>query len=42
MKKDNLYDAISGIDEKFLSDTENFSNISNEFRKANSRKIQYD
>ena len=39
MKKDDLYDAISGIDEKFLSDSENFSNISNEFRKANSRKI---
>lgn len=39
MKKDDLYDAISGIDEKFLSDSENFSNISNEFRKANLRKI---
>lgn len=39
MKKDDLYDVISGIDEKFLSDSENFSNISNEFRKANSRKI---
>jgi hypothetical protein len=39
MKKDDLYDAISGIDEKFLSDSENFSNISNEFRKANSKKI---
>lgn len=39
MKKKDLYDALSGIDEKYLSDSENFSEISVEFRRAKLRKI---
>lgn len=39
MKKKDLYDALSGIDEKYLSDSENFSEISVEFRHAKVRKI---
>ena len=39
MKKKELYDALSGIDEKYLSDSENFSEISAEFRRAKVRKI---
>ncbi len=39
MKKKDLYDAISGIDEKYLSDSENFSEISAEFRRVKVRKI---
>lgn len=39
MKKKDLYDALSGIDEKYLSDSENFSEISDEFRRAKMKKI---
>lgn len=39
MKKKDLYDAISGIDEKYLSDSEKFSEISGEFRRAKVKKI---
>lgn len=39
MKKKDLYDALSGIDEKYLSDSENFSEISAEFRRAEVKKI---
>lgn len=39
MKKKDLYNALSGIDEKYLSDSENFSEISAEFRRAKTRKI---
>lgn len=39
MQKKDLYDALSGIDEKFLSDSENFSEISAEFRRSKVRKI---
>lgn len=39
MKKKDLYDALSGIDEKYISDSENFSEISIEFRRAKVRKI---
>lgn len=39
MKKKDLYDALSGINEKYLSDSENFSEISAEFRRAKVRKI---
>ncbi len=40
MKKKDLYDALSGINEKYLSDSENFSEISSEFRRAKVRKIR--
>ncbi|MCM1506031.1 MAG: hypothetical protein NC177_02695 [Ruminococcus flavefaciens] len=39
MKKKDLYNALSGIDEKYLSDSENFSEISAEFRRTKARKI---
>ena len=39
MKKKDLYDALSGIDEKYLSDSENFTEISTDFRRAKVRKI---
>lgn len=39
MNKKDLYDALSGINEKYLSDSENFSEISIEFRRAKMRKI---
>lgn len=39
MKKKDLYDALSGIDEKYLSDSENFSEISVEFRRSKIKKI---
>lgn len=39
MKKKDLYDALSGIDEKYISDSENFSEISAEFKRAKIKKI---
>lgn len=39
MNKKDLYDALSGIDEKYLSDSENFSEISSDFRRAKMKKI---
>lgn len=39
MKKKDLYDALSGIDEKYISDSGNFSEISAEFRRARIKKI---
>lgn len=39
MKKKDLYNALLGIDEKYLSDSENFSEISAEFRRVKMRKI---
>lgn len=39
MKKKDLYDALSGIDEKYISDSENFSEISSDFRRAEMKKI---
>lgn len=34
-----MYDAMSGIDEKYLSDSENFSEISSGFKRAKVKKI---
>ncbi|MCM1230846.1 MAG: hypothetical protein NC489_11995 [Ruminococcus flavefaciens] len=39
MKDEDLYDAFSGIDEKYISDSENFSEISADFRRAKMKKI---
>lgn len=39
MNKNDLYNVISGIDENYLSRSENFSDISAEFRCEKSRRI---
>ncbi len=39
MNKNDLYNVISGIDENYLSRSENFSDISAEFRYEKSRRI---
>ncbi|MDE6035795.1 MAG: hypothetical protein K2G36_07805 [Ruminococcus sp.] len=39
MDKESLYNALTDIDEKYISESENFSEISAEFRRAELRKI---
>lgn len=39
MDKESLYNALTDINEKYLSDSENFSEISDEFRRAKLRRI---
>ena len=39
MDKESLYNALADIDEKYLSESENFSEISDEFRRAKLRRI---
>lgn len=39
MDKESLYNALTDIDEKYLSDSENFSEISDEFRRTKLRRI---
>ncbi|MDE5619249.1 MAG: hypothetical protein K2O29_08555 [Ruminococcus sp.] len=39
MDKESLYNALTDIDEKYLSEAENFSEISAEFRRAKLRRI---
>ncbi|MDE5770886.1 MAG: hypothetical protein K2I06_04525 [Ruminococcus sp.] len=39
MDKESLYNALTDIDEKYLSESENFSEISDEFRRAKLQRI---